>query len=130
MPLTHTISKSELKRGDHIYVSRTLHSHHGIWDGREVIHFRGRQCNNEFNARIRRDALHVFLDGAKLKIFRYGMSKRDTWYKINYLSSTQESDPPDTVMARAELRDKDYNLIFNSCQHFALWCKMGERAGN
>ncbi|XP_014677573.1 PREDICTED: lecithin retinol acyltransferase-like [Priapulus caudatus] len=130
MPLFHDISKGELKRGDHIYVWRTGYHHHGIWDGRKVIHFSGAKSGDKSNATIRRDALDVFLDGGNLKIYLYGMSMWDIWYEIAGTSTTLESDSPDTVMDRAESRigDADYYLFGNNCEHFALWCKLGERA--
>ncbi|XP_014677569.1 PREDICTED: lecithin retinol acyltransferase-like [Priapulus caudatus] len=130
MPLFHDISEGELKRGDHIYVWRTGYHHHGIWDGRKVIHFDGAKSGDKSNATIRRDTLDVFLNGGKLKIYLYGVSWWNTWYEWLTTSTTLESDPPDTVMDRAESRigDSGYNLIFNNCEHFAHWCKLGERA--
>ena len=28
--------------------------------------------------------------------------------------------------ARSRLGEESYNLIFNNCEHFALWCKTGK----
>ncbi|XP_014674461.1 PREDICTED: lecithin retinol acyltransferase-like [Priapulus caudatus] len=130
MPLFHDISEGELRRGDHIYVRRTGYKHHGIWDGRRVIHFSGANAGDKANAAIRRATLDVFLDGGDLKIYLYGMSMWDIWYEFGGTSTTEESDSPDTVIERAESRigDGGYNLFCNNCEHFALWCKLGERA--
>ncbi|XP_014679976.1 PREDICTED: uncharacterized protein LOC106819917 [Priapulus caudatus] len=132
MPLFHDISEGELRRGDHIYVWRYAigYRHHGIWDGRKVIHFSGAKSGDKSNATIRRDTLDVFLDGGNLKIYLYGVSWWNTWYEFGGASTTEESDPPDTVMDRAESRigDGGYSLLGNNCENFALWCKLGERA--
>ncbi|XP_014676869.1 PREDICTED: uncharacterized protein LOC106816760 [Priapulus caudatus] len=134
MLLSHDISKDELRRGDHIYVWRSVYRHHGIWDGRKVIHFSGAKSGDKSNATIGRDTLDVFLDGGNLKIYRYGMSTWNTksWYEFAGASTTAESDPPDTVMNRTESRigDADYNQLYTNCLHFALWCKLGGRGGN
>ena len=34
--------------------------------------------------------------------------------------------PEETVRrARSKLGESEYNLIFNNCEHFAIWCKTG-----
>ncbi|XP_014679975.1 PREDICTED: uncharacterized protein LOC106819915 [Priapulus caudatus] len=93
-----------------------------------------------------RDTLDEFLDGGNLEIYRYGMSKTwemcKIWYAKYFLTGTstpEESDPPETVIKRAESQIGDvqgigtvcnggYDMLINNCEHFALWCKLGERA--
>lgn len=100
-----------MSRGDHIYVSRGLYTHHGIdaGDG-TVIHFSG-EPRNKRDAAIRRSSMEEFLAGGKLRVRRYG-----------------RRDDADTTIARAESRlaDRRYHLVINNCEHFAVWCCTGK----
>jgi hypothetical protein len=44
-----------------------------------------------------------------------------------YVKDYSTSFTPDVVIHRAETRlgERNYNLIFNNCEHFATWCKTG-----
>jgi len=99
-----------MSRGDHIYVSRGIYTHHGIdaGDG-TVIHFTG-EPGAKRNAAIARSSMTEFLQGAECSVRRYG--KRDDVEK---------------TMARAESRigATGYHLIINNCEHFATWCCTG-----
>jgi len=100
-----------MARGDQIYVFREfynlegLYEHHGIdcGDG-TVIHYR------KPSEIIERTSIDTFSKGQKIY-------KRQ--YPIRYI--------PDTVLNRAESRlgEKQYNLLFNNCEHFATWCVTG-----
>ena len=101
-----------MARGDHIYVSRGLYTHHGIDAGDDtVIHFTG-EPGSKRNAAIARSAMGDFLQGAECKVRRYG-----------------KRDDVDTTMARAEsqLGATSYHLVANNCEHFATWCCTGRR---
>lgn len=99
-----------MARGDHIYVRRVGYRHHGIdcGDG-TVIHYSGEVGQKE-NAAIVRASYERFAKGGRIRIRRYGIC-----------------DPPDVVVKRAESRlgERGYNLLFNNCEHFAVWCKTG-----
>ena len=139
--LVHAVDGTQLRPGDHIYTWRALglYSHHGIFTGkkrREVIHFTGDDAvlKNKSAARIRASSLEQFLDGGPLRVAVYGhketllyhMKRSGTCYK-------EGSDTPDKVVKRAEtyLDDPDtwgdYNLFFNNCESFAVYCKTGEK---
>ncbi|VXD23037.1 conserved hypothetical protein [Planktothrix serta PCC 8927] len=100
-----------MARGDQIYVFREfynlegLYEHHGIdcGDG-SVIHYR------KPSEIIERTSLDTFSKGQKIHQRRY---------PIRYI--------PDTVLNRAQSRlgEKQYNLLFNNCEHFATWCVTG-----
>lgn len=102
--------------GDHIKVRAEIlwgiPWHHGIdfGDG-TVIHFTGDQ-RDEKNAKIIRTTLQEFLNGKELVI-------------VNHKDCLEPSE----VVRRAiwRLGDRGYGLIFNNCEHFANWCKIGER---
>lgn len=103
--------KSLMARGDQIYVFREfynlegLYEHHGIdcGDG-TVIHYR------KPSEIIERTSIDTFSKGKKIDVRHY---------PIRYI--------PDTVIQRAESRlgEKQYNLLFNNCEHFATWCVTG-----
>ncbi len=98
--------------GDHIKVKRTWYSHHGIdIGGNAVIHFTG-EPGNKVNAQVMQTSMQEFLDGGKLETVRYA-----------------NSFPPDRVVekARSCLGRRGYSLFSNNCEHFARWCKTGEK---
>lgn len=76
--IIHSVYKSDLKPGDHIYCYRALfaYSHHGIYIGErdcEVIHFAGRtgETKSKSTAGIRKCTLAEFLDGDQLRLVAY-----------------------------------------------------------
>jgi hypothetical protein len=104
-----------MTRSDQIYVMRPLASiqgvyqHHGIdcGDG-TIIHYR----KMGDDAQVERTSLEAF-----------------TWGHPIYPVYHAMADADDVVMARAESRlgERQYDLFFNNCEHFATWCKTGRR---
>ncbi|MEP0871718.1 lecithin retinol acyltransferase family protein [Trichocoleus desertorum AS-A10] len=96
--------RTGLKMGDHIYADYGHCFHHGIYCGdNEVIHY--------VNAkRIGKTLLSKFAKTEKIHIKRHRKSFSQT-----------------RVVKRAKRRlgERNYNLIFNNCEHFANWCKKG-----
>ncbi|MDR9404663.1 MAG: lecithin retinol acyltransferase family protein [Halothece sp. Uz-M2-17] len=101
-----------MAQGDQIYILEPfvnfqgMYEHHGIdcGDG-SVIHLR------KYNEIITRTSFVEF-------------TKSKTVYVKNYPLSFV----PDVVVRRAESRLGEkarYNLLFNNCEHFATWCKLG-----
>jgi tRNA(Ile)-lysidine synthase TilS/MesJ len=100
-----------MARGDQIYIFREfwnfegLYEHHGIDFGDDtVIHYR------KPSEIIERTSIETFSRGQKIHIRHY---------PIRYIA--------DTVLNRAQSRlgEKQYNLLFNNCEHFATWCVTG-----
>jgi len=99
-----------MARGDQVYVYRDVmgapYEHHGIdcGDG-TVIHYSKRG-----KAAITRTSRAAFAQG-----------------KTIYLKSQPTSFIADIVIERAESRlgERQYDLFFNNCEHFANWCKIG-----
>ena len=92
-----------LKRGNHIYVNRGGYTHHGIYCGDDrVIHYDG--------GKIREVSLSTFAQNHHVSVQKH-----------------HHSYPADRVISRANKRlgEKKYNLVFNNCEHFAAWCKVG-----
>ncbi|HAG82564.1 MAG TPA: NC domain-containing protein [Cyanobacteria bacterium UBA12227] len=100
-----------MARGDQLYVHRELlnlqgvYEHHGIdcGDG-TVIHYR------KPSETIERTSLTTFARGNKIYVKQY-----PTCFI------------PDVVIQRAKSRlgERNYNLLFNNCEHLATWCKTG-----
>ena len=106
-------SKNPMAKGDQLYVYREflnlegVYEHHGIdcGDG-TVIHYR------KPSEIIERTSLETFSRGNSLYVKEYISG----FYFI-----------PEVVVQRAESRlgENKYNLLFNNCEHFATWCKVG-----
>ncbi len=97
-----------MSKGDHIFVSRGGYTHHGIDMGnKQVIHYTG-EPGSKSNACIAETTLAEFAQGAEVKTVQYG--------KCLPVNRTVE-------LARSRLGEKDYNLVFNNCEHFARFCK-------
>ena len=94
-----------LKRGDHIYVNYGGYTHHGIYCGDDkVIHYGAR-------SKVREVLLSDFAQKHHVSVQKY-----------------YHSYPAERVVSRAKKRlgEKKYNLVFNNCEHFAVWCKVGK----
>ncbi|KAL5564057.1 hypothetical protein UlMin_033804 [Ulmus minor] len=149
---SNKIDKDELKPGDHIYAYRNLHfySHHGIYVGENrVIHFTRTQVDTEtsksniqsckecgYNPKIHLGVvvccLDCFLKGHSRRRFDYNVSSAHFAYKRSGTCSTKPCDAPDVVVLRAYqmLTEKDnafgdYDLFYNNCESFAIYCKTG-----
>ena len=102
-----------MAKGDCIYVYRNfgqlegLYKHYGIdcGDG-TVIHYR------KPSETVERTSLETFSKGNPIYVAEYSKG-------FGYIS--------DAVVERAESRlgERDYNLLFNNCEHFTSWCKTG-----
>jgi len=103
-------------KGDVIWVFRFPYFHCGIYDGdNSVIHFAPREndIKSKEDAVIHKTPLDKFADGSPVYVIEFPSEK--------CLS-------PDEVVRQAcsRLNEKDYNLPFNNCDHFATWCKTGK----
>jgi hypothetical protein len=96
--------RTGLKMGDHIYADYGHCFHHGIYCGNdEVIHY----VNGK---RICKTPLSKFAKKQRIHIKRH----------LRSFSQTRV-----VKRARRRLGERNYNLIFNNCEHFANWCKKG-----
>lgn len=102
-----------MARGDQIYVFREfvtiegVYQHHGIdcGDG-SVIHYR------KPSETVERTSADIFTRGERVYVRNYPAG-------FCFIA--------DVVVKRAEARlgEREYNLLFNNCEHFATWCKTG-----
>jgi hypothetical protein len=97
-----------MAKGDHLIVDRShgLFTHHGIdiGDGTVVHYLEGES--------IMRTSKEFFARGQPIRVQEYAVA-----------------DSPDVVVKRAlsRLNERDYNIVFNNCEHFVTWCKTGRQ---
>ncbi len=105
-----------MRAADHLRVRRLVprlglpYYHHGICvSAKSVVHFSG-NLENKRGASIRRAELDEFAEGECVEVVPY-----------------QQALPSDEVLFRAEscIGERDYNVVTNNCEHFAVWCKTG-----
>ena len=59
-----------------------------------------------------------------LEFFRFG-DYIDAAFKESFNGFKIYSAEETIKRARSKLHEKEYNLLFNNCEHFATWCKTG-----
>jgi len=100
--------------GDHIYVKRRgrFYTHHGIYIGKgKVVHLTG-SIREKVDPEVRETDLSWFL--------KCGNLKRRTYKKR--LGATE------TIrIAKEQLSNKNFSMIWNNCEHFATYCATGEK---
>ncbi|UTC63339.1 lecithin retinol acyltransferase family protein [Treponema sp. OMZ 787] len=106
--------KEKFSLGDILFVDRGLYQHYGIYAGNgRVIHYADKLGDFGNDICIQEVSLETFAKGAEIKI-------------CNLPSSVKQYTGEETVeRARSRLGEEEYNLIFNNCEHFAVWCKTG-----
>ncbi len=96
-------ARKQFEKGDHIATIRSVYTHHGIYDGQGGVY--------EYNdCVVRHTSLGRFADGDDL--YRV---EEDTVYT------------PGQIIYRAQSRlgETDYNILYNNCENFATWCRLG-----
>ena len=109
------------RHGDVVRVTHKLYDHYGIYvkasTGARVIHYTGENGPQDFNGMVRETPIGVFLNGEK----KYTVCEFDP-RRYRTIYSGEET----VERARSRLGQKDYNLVTNNCEHFAVWCKTGK----
>jgi hypothetical protein len=108
------LTQADLLPGDHIYVKRRrgLYVHHGIYMGDgKVIHFTG-SVREKKDPRVQETDLSGFLKGGIL-------SRRDYEERLRALETV--------TVAKNQLSDCSYSVLWNNCEHFATYCATGKR---
>lgn len=101
-----------------------VYYHYGIYVKKPFIHASVIHYTNEgsdFNGIVRETSLEDFLQG-------------ESGFSVCFFSPTRYphiySGAETVRRARSKLGNGDYNLVFNNCEHFATWCKTGERSSS
>ena len=142
----HTVSDSELKKVDVIGVHRIggIYDHYGIYTGRgKIIHFSNEGSDFGGDIRVRRATLSQFKNGASNVFVVDFEAYRDYIENPSLFDLLEEGivgialrklfgneltlySPEETVeRAESQLGREGYNIVFNNCEHFAVWCKTG-----
>ncbi len=101
-----------MSAGDHIRVNRGIYYHHGIEvENGAIIHFTG-EVKSKFNAAVQKTHLYDFVLNGKIE--------RITHLKCFPVEKTIQ-------LTYENLGKTGYNLTFNNCEHFAVYCKTGEQ---
>ena len=131
-----------LHRGDIVGVDRGLYEHYAVYVGDDrVIHYAGAGDDIGGDVAIRESPFRDFL-GEETTYFvcEFPESHKPPYKRQQFASSVmqdirwlmevfQESQyhlfsPEETVeRAYSRLGERDYNLLTNNCEHFAIWCK-------
>ena len=131
------VSSREPQYGDVIFVNRyiRLYRHFGIYIGNDrVIHFAAPDGDfDEKNACIHETSLDHFKDGSEVyvMIFSEGYESCSVLRNLNIMNHINyKLQTPEETVTRAKsmlglrgLKDKGYNIAFNNCETFAIWCK-------
>jgi hypothetical protein len=103
------------RKGDVIFAQRAIYCHYGIYTGKnKVIHYAKEDHVSWSKIAVEETSMYVFSKGDP--VYAVPLPK-----KTAYLHSPRET----VKRARSQLGKTDYNLIFNNCEHFAYWCKVG-----
>ena len=138
-----TVSDSELRKGDVIGVNRGAYDHYGIYTGKsKVIHFSNEGSDFGVDIRVRRATLSQFKDGADnvfvvdFEAYRDYVENPELFDFVGLFKLAFDDlfdnkitlySPEETVKrAESKLGEGKYNLVFNNCEHFAVWCKTGK----
>ncbi len=122
----------KIQYGDVIGVSRLFYEHYGIYAGNDtVIHYSA--TKEDENIMIRKTNMKGFLhDSTTLFIldceYKWPHKSLPIKYREvpDYIKKIKVYSPEETVKrAESRLGENQYSLLFNNCEHFAVWCKTG-----
>ena len=108
------LSEENLLPGDHIYVKRSsrFYKHHGVYIGHgKVIHVSG-SIREKVSPEVRESDLSLFLKGE--------VPRKRVYKKRLPASETIRT-------AKNLLRNEDYSMVRNNCEHFATYCVTGKK---
>jgi hypothetical protein len=112
-------SEHSFVKGDHLIVTRSGYKHHGIYCGDgQVIHF----------AETSDSTLRNLVNMGDFQIKMTPLTEFQRSGKISVINHKKSLDPDEVInRAKSKLSEKDYNLLFNNCEHFAYWAKTGKK---
>ncbi|WP_256760103.1 lecithin retinol acyltransferase family protein [Cohnella sp. WQ 127256] len=126
-------SRSPVMPGDIIGITRWGYEHYGIYCGNNrVVHFTSLQSDvSSSNNMIVETGMSVFMRG-QTKLFILDVEKLiDEKQIFSYLLLVEGKqyrifEGSETVRrARSMLGKTNYDLLYNNCEHFVMWCRAG-----
>ena len=127
-------TEKQIRPGDVIFVERMgdLYRHYGIYVGKgEVIHYSAKDGDFGNDISIHKTSMEHFLEASS----QYYICKFPKRADIeNYHLFTKKEA---VQRAYKRLGERQYSLLENNCEHFAIWCrtnisvsKQAEKAAN
>ncbi len=106
-----------MKLGDHIMINRGGYMHHGIYVGdSKVVHFKGDADKKLIGV----EQPIIIMESV------YDFGAPDRTRVVEYDEDIKLLSVKETVSrALHKIGSTDYHLMFNNCEHFAIWCKTG-----
>lgn len=123
-------SNKSLCKGDVIGIKRGLYFHYGVYIGDdEVIHYQG-DGDVGINNYVIQTGMDQFMKGQK-EFFVLDFKHIQEEYRDNFNIDNRfekiYSSKETVERAKSKLYEGDYSLLFNNCEHFASWCKTGNK---
>lgn len=110
---------SKANYGDVIYVKHLLYKHFGIYLSDDcIIHYDGKQ-----------DDLLLRKMCVKITNIERFLNGKDN-YEVKQFKNEKYSANEAVKRAKNEIGSKNFNILLNNCEHFAIWCKTGNRKSN
>ena len=138
----HTKSNRGIQKGDILGVDRGLYEHYAVYVGDDrVIHYTGGGDDFGGDVAIRESPFRDFLGEEttyfvcefpenhkpphKRQQFASSVMQDMRWLMDVFQESQYHLFSPEETVERAysRLGERDYNLLTNNCEHFAIWCK-------
>ena len=125
VPIERVYSFFQIQRGDHIAIKRLrgTYWHHAIIE--DVLTEEGIINVIEYSNRVEEcfQDISELRSPGKAKVMRGKYGLEDRLYVIKYDMYRSAEDV--VGRARSRLRENEYSIFGNNCEHFALWCKTG-----
>ena len=110
----------QVRPGDVICVERwgNLYRHYGVYVGKgKVIHYAGRGGDWDDDVAVREVSMKNFMrDADEYMICKFPGKSKDPHYHRYTKKETVKR-------AYSRLGEREYNLLTNNCEHFAVWCR-------
>ncbi len=112
------IEIEKLEKGDILMLNRGLYKHFGIYIGENsVIHYTDKSGDWGKDICVQKTSLKEFAKDSEIVICKLPES---------FIRNNKVYSPDETVeRAFSRLGEREYNLVTNNCEHFAIWCKTG-----
>lgn len=123
-------SNKSLNKGDVIGINRGVYYHYGVYIGdKQVIHYQG-DGDTGLDNYVIQTHMDDFMKGQDeffVLDFNHIKEELEDNYSIKKRFKNIYSSEETIKRAKSKLYEGDYSLLFNNCEHFASWCKTGNK---